>query len=238
MLALLLSLSAGAIEPDLVLQRVQETRAFRTHRNEKGAPAISDDTYRKAAGGKVMSGLVEVDGHKAKKVWGVAVVDTPIHKFWSAINDDKGKISYTKLAYAEVFSGGLCGSPRRVFQYLPVPLITDRWWVATMKANPGLQSQSGGLMREQTWATDGDFTLPTASAQEWGEKGMHVESTRGAWLLVDLDGSHTLVEYYTWADPGGSVPAGLASSMAAGGVENTVQAMTKLAEAGPNCSLK
>lgn len=235
---LFLILSAWAVEPELVLERVAETQEHRVHRLDRGAPKHSEAVYRKAASGKVTTGLIEVSGHKAKKAWGVAVVDVPIAKFWAAINDDKGKVGVTKLAYTEVFSGGLCGSPRRVFQYLPVPLLTDRWWVAVMRKNSTLQSKSAGSLRELTWATDGNFDLPTAAAKEWGDKGMHVESTKGAWLLIELDAGHTLVEYYTWSDPGGSVPAGMASNLAANGIEDTMKNMSTLAMRGTHCKLE
>lgn len=230
--------SSWSIEPEVVHKRLAEIESLRVKRIDAGAPSFSSSAYDKAAKGTVATGLIAIDGHKAKKAWGVAVVDVPIGAFWAAINDDKGKVGVTRLAYAEVLSGGLCGSPRRVFQFLPVPLVTDRWWIAEMNKNAGLMTASSGRVREMVWATDGNFDLPTPSSQEWGEKGIHVASTKGSWFLVDLDGSHTLVEYYTWSDPGGSLPAGMASSMAANGISGTMEDMANLARKGPNCKVE
>lgn len=63
-----------------------------------------------------------------------------------------------------------------------------------------------------------------------------VPFTEGGWLLADLGGGRTLVEYYAGSDPGGSIPAGLASRFAAGGIEDTIAAMAGLARKGPSCS--
>jgi hypothetical protein len=230
--------SSWSVEPEVVQQRLSEVQPLRAKRLDHNAPSFDRSAYDKAAKGTVATGLISIEGHKAKKAWGVAVVDVPIGAFWAAINDDPGKVGITRLAYAEVLSGGRCGSPRRVFQFLPVPLVTDRWWVTEMNMNSSLMSTSSGRVREMTWATDGNFDLPTASAKEWGDKGMHVASTQGSWFLVDLDGSSTLIEYYTWSDPGGSLPAGMASSMAASGISGTIDDMVTLARKGPYCKVE
>jgi len=181
---------------------------------------------------------ITVEGHKAKKAWAVAVLDVPIGRFWAAINDDKNKPDHSSLEYAEVLKGGVCGRDRRVFQFLPIGWgVTARWWVINVKANDAIEQASGGRVREQHWKTDGDWTVPTATARAWAEQGMHIDMTRGSWLLVDLDGEHTLVEYYTWADPGGALPAGFASRLAAGNIEDTFEAMTDLARKGPHCKI-
>ncbi|MCB9680420.1 MAG: hypothetical protein H6733_03035 [Alphaproteobacteria bacterium] len=226
---------AHAVEPSLVLARVDEVQALRALRLDAKAPAVPRSVYTEAAGGAVVTGLEQVEGHKAKQAWGVAIVDVPIARYWAAINDDASKVDYTRLDYAEILRGTACGSPRRVFQFLPVPLLTDRWWVIDIRANDALRTRSNGRVREQVWATDGDFATPTPTATAWAAKGMHIDFTRGAWLLIDLDGTSTLVEYYTWADPGGSVPAGLASSMAAGGIDDTIQSIATLATKGTRC---
>ena len=88
------------------------------------------------------------------------------------------------------------------------------------------------------WASDGDFTLPTASAKSWGDQGMHVEFTQGSWFLVDLGGGQTLVEYNTWSDPGGNISARVASSLAASSVDDNIRSMVKGAKAPPNCPIE
>lgn len=238
--ALALTLSpAHATTPEEVKARLAEIAPLRAKRLDDQAPTIPADAWETAVSkGKVETGLVSVEGHKAKKAWAVAVLDVPIGRFWAAINDDKNKPDHSSLDYAEVLKGGLCGRDRRVFQFLPIGWgVTARWWVIDVKANDALESASGGRVREQHWKSDGDWTVPTATAKAWAEQGMHIDMTRGSWLLVDLDGEHTLVEYYTWADPGGALPAGLASRLAAGNIEETFEAMTDLAKKGPACKI-
>mgnify|MGYP000998028898 CR=1 FL=1 len=185
--------------------------------------------------GKVVTGVVSVEGSAHKKAWGVAVLQAPIERLWAAINDDSSKVEHTQLDYLEILEGKVCQAPRRVFQFLPVPLLADRWWIVNVRYNEALHRATNGRVREQSWATDGRTDLPTPGTQAWGAKGIPVGFTRGSWLLVDLDGQSTLVEYYTWADPGGSIPAGIANSFADDGIEGTLRTMERLARAGTRC---
>lgn len=235
--AWMISLALG-VEPDLVLSRLAESEKLRSMRLDSKAPVLGADVFRRAANGEIVTGLVSVEGFAAKKAWGVAVFDVPIGRYWAAVNDDQSKVEWTQLDYAEILQGKLCDAPRRVFQFLPVPLMTDRWWIIDIRYNDALFAQTGGRIREQTWATNGDWTVPTASARTWADQGIHINSTNGSWVLVDLDGKHTLVQYYTWADAGGSIPAGIASSFAASGVDTTLSTIADLARKGTRCPIK
>lgn len=232
-----LTTARAAPSVDLVLTRAADAQRIASVRLDRRAPWPTEDTLRKAAAGTVVTGVLSVEGQVAKKAWGVAVVDAPISRFWAAINDDAHKAEWTPLDYAEVLSGKVCEAPRRVFQYVPIPLLTDRWWVMDVRYNTALATQTGGRIREQTWATNGDFTVTSAAAKAWADKGMHVTATTGSWLLVDLDGTSTLVEYNTWADPGGSVPLSLVNSIATSGIDDTFAAMTAFAKKGPGCPI-
>lgn len=232
------ALAGVAVPAPLMETRLAEIRPLRPQRLARDAPQLAGDTWTRAAAGEVVTGLQEVEGHRAKKVWAVAVVDVPVGRFWAAINDIGHKVAYTPLDYAEVVEGSPCRAPRREFQFLPIPIVTDRWWVVDVRYNDTLQRSSGGRLREQVWRTNGETTPPTPTAAVWAEKGMPIVSSQGSWFLVDLDGRHTLVEYYTWADPGGSIPPGLASSLAVSNVDETIAAMTKLAKDGPGCPVE
>lgn len=229
---------ALAIEPEMVVRRAADSEALRSVRLDSKAPVLDPSVIRRAANGEIVTGLVTVEGHAAKKVWGVAVFDVPIGRYWAAVNDDQSKVDVTPIDYAEILQGKLCDAPRRVFQFLPVPLMTDRWWIIDIRYNEALFARTQGRIREQSWATNGDWTLPTATTREWADKGMHINSTVGSWFLVDLDGSHTLVQYYTWSDAGGSIPAGMASSFAANGVDKTLKTLADLARTGTHCPIR
>jgi hypothetical protein len=225
----------AAVAADDVATRLEAVMAYRQMRITKSAPDIPASAYAKAADGTVATGLVDVEGHKARKAWGVGIVEVPIERVWAAVNDDRSKVEWTKLGHLELISGDYCAAERRVFQYLPVTLLADRWWVVDQTMNTALESASAGTMREVRWKSVGGDLGLTGAAAEWAARGIPVGFTEGSWLLVDLGDGHTLIEYYAWSDPGGSVPARLASTFAAGGINDTILAMANLARKGPTC---
>lgn len=187
--------AAHAVSPEPLQQRLRDADPLRAMRLDTEAPPHAEEVYLRALDKGVQTGTIDVPGSTVKGAWGVGVFDVSIGQYWAAISDDIGKTSYTRQTYGEVLEGERCQSPRRVFQFVPVPLASDRWWVSVQQENPAVSEPSGGQVREQTWATDGDFTVPTATAQAWADKGIPPASTRGSWWLVALDEGHTLVEY-------------------------------------------
>ncbi|MCB9693647.1 MAG: hypothetical protein H6736_17680 [Alphaproteobacteria bacterium] len=231
--------AALAFTGDELAARAEEVAA---HRAKSGlgdvTPGVPHALYRKAADGGVHTDLVAVPGHKAKQALGVAVLDVPIERFWSAVNDDVSKPSYTKLSYTEILEGELCGDRRLVFMYLPISMLSDRYWVVEARKNRALMDATGGAMREMTWDSRPAAIPPDRKAATYAAGGMEIGFAKGAWWLTSLGPGHTLVEYWTWTDPGGYVPAGLASSMAAGGIEDTIRQMGRLATEGGRCALQ
>jgi len=216
--------------------RVAEIVATRSQRNLDSAPTIERAAYDEALTGEVVTGLVEMEGSKARLAWGVGVVEQPADRFWAAVNDDRNKVAYTKLEHLELLEGDYCAPRRVVFQYLGVSLLTDRWWVVEQRHNTALAAATEGRLREMSWKSVAD--MPAAlndSAKQWADKGMPLPFTEGSWLVADLGDGRTLVEYYAWSDPGGNVPARMASSFAAGGISDTFATMAKLAAKGPTC---
>ncbi len=233
---ILLLTSALAATPEQVAQRVDEIRDLRKLRITEAIPTIDEAHYAVAARHEVSTDLQSVDGHKAKKAFGVVVLNAPIGRVWAAVNDENSKVAYTKIGFLEVLQGKACESGRRVFQYLPVRFVTDRWWIVEQTANDALFEASDGRVREMRWKSVDDAPS-TASSREWAEKGMRIAYTQGSWFLVEIDATHTLVEYYVWSDPGGSIPAGLASSFASGSIGETMMTMERLALDGPTCPI-
>jgi len=186
---------------------------------------------RKAAGGTIVTGL---DGRRA---WGVAVLDVPIGKLWAGLNDETRHPGYTPVTYSELLTGKVCESGRSVLQFLPVPVVADRWWIGHLRSNAALARASGNSVRELSWKSTVD---PAEVTSESGKKmigeGVPIGSTRGAWFLVAIDQFSTYVEYYSNTDPGAGVPAGISSRLAVGGVKSAIEAMQKFAKEGrPVC---
>ncbi len=234
-----LLMTAQAATPEQLLARVEEIASLKASRITSEAPTIPESMYRQAAAGKTATALLEAPGTAAKKAYGVAVVDVPIDRLWAAINDDVGKLAVTRLAYAEILEGSACAIPRTVFQYLPTPMIVaDRWWVSDFSENQTAASSSEGRVRELRWRSDGKRTPSTGEAATWASKGVPLAFSEGAWWLVDLDGSSTLIEYFTWSDPGGNLPAGLVSSFSAGSISGVIEDVAGLARSGPGCPVR
>lgn len=221
----------NAATPEQVSQRLADIEALRELRVEKTAPRPSAADVRKAAQGTVVSGLI------GRKAWAVAVMDVPIGKLWAGLNDETRQPGYTSIAYAELISGSLCKSNRRVFQYLPVPMISDRWWIGIRYSNSKLSQASGGSVREMYWRSSTDPTEVTSeAARKLMANAEPIGSTRGGWLLVAIDSFSTYVEYYANSDPGAGVPTSITNRLAAKGVRSTIEAMEKFAKEGrPVC---
>ena len=121
---------------------------------------------------------------------------------------------------------------------MPIPIVSDRWWIIRQRINTSLETESAGRVREMAWFPAAEQTgALTAEASAVAEQGMQVTHTYGGWFLVDLGGGQTLVEFWSWSDPGGNIPVRMASSFAAGGIEDTFGTMSDLARKGPSCKL-
>lgn len=221
-----------------VADRVSETQELRAKRLSSGAPTIPAEVYAGLKVGHVETGLEDVPGSKARKAWGVGVVDVPIAKLFAAINDDVNKVAISKLSHNVVLEGEPCGAHRVNFQYLPVPLLTDRWWVVELKMNGSIRTESDGRVREMAWTMVPDGVSKLGPAEKVvADGGMSVAATEGGWLLIDLDGAHTLIEFWSFADPGGNIPVRMAQSFASGGISDSILAMAAHGKAGPACTL-
>jgi len=222
---------AFAATYDQIQARLTEIEPLRESRLERGAPRSSEEDIRKAAQGTVS---VHVSGHKA---WATMVVNLPIGKFWAGLNDETRHPGYTAVAYSELLKGSPCQSGRAVLQYLPVPMVSDRWWIGHIRSNNSIARESSNSVREMVWRGSTDPSeVTTESGRKIIDKAEPVGSTRGGWLLVALDQFSTYVEYYSKTNPGEGIPASISSRLAAQGVRDNIAAMKKFATTGrPVC---
>jgi len=235
-IAMCLASAADAADVDQVLQRVTETREHRGLRLTPDAPSVQEDEYREAASGKIVTGVKPAAGAGVGKAYGVAVVDLPIGDLWSAVNDTEGQKPYSRMAYVEVVKGSKCESGRTILQVLPLPMVADRWWISDLTMNRALHQASQGRMREMSWESTNDRSAVTSEeGKKHIEAGTPVASSVGGWLLIDIDGSSTLIEYTMSTDPGGWIPSGLTTSFAAGGIKDNIRAIESFAREGAAC---
>jgi len=238
MLWMLAAAFAGTYDADALVAKVAETRVHRSHRLDGPLPTFSDDDYRKAARGKVVTGLLRVDGESNRVGYGMAVMDVGIDALWAGINSETQHIDLLPVDHIEVHDGSACADGRSVLMTASIPLITDRWWITTNTYNTALSEASGGAMRELGWASPANFSAQTLSptAQSATDGLVPIGFSKGAWFLVALDSGHTLVEYHSWVDPGGRVPGSAASMFATAGIEDTFEAMETYAQGSPYCT--
>lgn len=214
------------------LDEIDEQRALRTHPK---APQPSDADLSRALSGGVAAGLL-ADG----RAYGFAVVDVPIGRLWAALNDETRHPGYTPVSYSELLSGRICGGGRHVLQFLPVPMIDDRWWIGILTPNRELMTASGGAVRELSWRSSVDpAEVTSASGQAMIAQGVPIGYSRGAWFLVALDEQDTWLEYFLSSDPGAGIPSSMRSMFATRGVRESFSAMTRYAkEASPSCPIE
>lgn len=237
LLACLLT-TAFAVDADAVEARLAEIEALRELRIQRSAPRVASADVRKAAGGTVVTGLLSSD--TGSKAYGVAVVDVGIGRFWAALNDETRHPGYTAVSYSELVSGRVCQSGRRILQYLPVPMLSDRWWIGILTSNGKLMSQSGGSVRELSFASSTDPSEVTSeSGKKMIDNGVPLGFSKGGWFMVAVDDRHTYVEYYLHTDPGGRIPGSMASMFATKGVRQNIEAMVRYAkEAKSSCAIQ
>lgn len=209
-------------------ESLEQVRELRQLRMGKDAPPVPADAYARADQGTPVSGVYRPEGVDAGIGWGVVVYDQPIDRVWAAINNNAQMADVTPVSHSLVVQGEPCHSGRRAFEYLPISLFTDRWWIVELSHNAELFRASSERMWEMVW-NDHNETPLTAEVAQVASGGMPVQWARGGWLLVDLGDGRTLAEYHTWTHPGGSLPVRMASSLAGSAVKKTIQAMGELA---------
>jgi hypothetical protein len=237
-LAFLAAASGATVEQ--VEARLAEVQKYREMRLAAGAPKLSSAEVKKAAQGYLVTGLVDVPDQAADKAYGAKLMNIPIAQLWAGLNDETRHPGWTAVSYSELLEGQVCKSPRKVLQYLPVPMLADRWWIGILRENPDLSRESGGSVRELTFKSSVDpAEVTTASGKKIIAEAEPIGFAKGGWFLVAIDERSTWVEYYSWSDPGAGIPSSMASSLATRGVASTFDAMERFAKEGkPACPVK
>lgn len=223
-----------AFTPAEIQAKVAEIAPLRAQRLYRGAPPIPASAYAQIAEGAVVTGLVDVPGHAAKKAWGVGVVDVGIDALWAALNDEQQQVGDGALSYARVLRGAPCADGREVLMVMDIPVVSDRWYINHNRYNQAVASASGGRVRELFWdLSEHPEALPIPeSARPLLQDAVYVPSNTGSWWLIALDDNHTILEYSSWSDPGGNIPAGPATSFVAGTIEDSFEAVARVAKSG------
>jgi hypothetical protein len=210
---------------------LSDLQPLRKHRLCKASPRISATAYRAVPKDGVQSGIHIDAGHSIAKTWGLAIINLPVAYLWMAVNDEEAYPGTLPVTVSKIISGEPHKDGRYVFQKMSFPRpISDRWWIIHKNAGQDLYAVTEGKMWEACAANATNMSrVRGTSVEKYTENADMVNWTWAGWTLIPLSEHLTLVEYFSWTDPGGSVPAGPASRFAAGAVKRTMGKIELLA---------
>ena len=231
LLELLCSIVDAAPTSNDVVSVAERTQGLRVHRQANKLPTIPKETYAQVSINHIVTGLTDV-GDDAKVGWGVGIFPVSIEEMYAALNEEVQHVPSSPVNVTEVIQGTACTNGRVVFMNLPIPMLSDRWWVTTQGTSPEIRRVSQGQMAELTWNTIPNFTVSNLPShlQHHTVDGVHVQESSGGWLLIKIDDTHTLGEYHSWSDPNGYIPASIASTLSAQGIERVFDSMLQYAQ--------
>lgn len=216
-------LTVGATSPEALKRDLDRWRPLRLGGT---APTISMRQIKRAFSGEIVAGIEVVEKIKAGKGYALGVFDVPIERIWRGVCDEDHHAGVLKVDRSEVVAGTARAHGHTLYQYLDVPIVSDRWWLVQMSFNDRLYGVSETRAWEVSWTDrNGDEALKRRLGTRYTKKGVAVAWTKGAWLMVDLGDGRTFVEYHTWSDPGGKVPVGPATRFATREVRNNLKSM-------------
>jgi hypothetical protein len=193
---------ASCPSPDVVQSRLAEVDLERSARTTRFSTPPPWKQYGQAAGdvGKLFT---HRDG---KKGFGVVVIELPVEALWAAINDEDAHDleGYLPLKRSEIIGGTPRGPSRRVFQ-AGERMGLGRWWVTRTVMSGDLYAASEGAFWEVLWEDDMKSVDRDRPPVDDPPDLSPIKWSRGAWLLVPLGEDCTLLEHFTWSDPGGFV---------------------------------
>ena len=161
---------------------------------------------------------------------GVMVAGLPVGTLWMAINDEDHHADgdYLPIRYSQVIGGTSRGQSRLLFQYFR-KLGVGRWWVDQMDMDGELFERSERKLWELRWQDKMDsYDGSPPPEVSIDPKVPPIRETSGAWLLVPVTESCTLIEYTIRSDPGGLLSKAQLL-MARSVIRDTLEGMTRLA---------
>ncbi len=214
----------GCPAPDAVRSQLADAGLERAARTARFSTPPPRNLYDEAAG-QVGKLFTDRDGQKG---FGVVLVELPVEVLWRAINDedahDEG--GFLPLRRSQVVGGAPRGTTRRVFQ-AGEKMGLGRWWLTETTMSAALYEASGGRLWEAAWEADMKSAAKTPPVDDPPDLSP-IEWSRGAWLLVPLGDRCTLLEHFTWSQPGGFV--GLVQGLVLGrALRESVEGMVALA---------
>ena len=131
-LLLLAGLALSSAHADEATQIHQQLIALRAQRLAPGPPQVTVGQVRAALGGTTVTDLEMVEGVKAAKGYGLKVYDLPVAALWKAVVDERHHANYLPVQVSKVIRGDPTQTGRTIFQYIDLPVVSDRWWTVML----------------------------------------------------------------------------------------------------------
>ena len=170
--------------------------------------------------------------HKGARGFAVIVTPLPVERLWMALNDEDHHAlddGYLPVKHSEVIGGTPRGASRILFQYFQ-RMGFGRWWVSRVWMNRELYESTGGGLWEVLWEDRMDAVDPAQPPMSQVSSRLQpIRWSKGAWLLVPIAPECTLVEHFSWSEPGGMAGA-LRPFVLNRALRDTVVGLARMAE--------
>jgi hypothetical protein len=218
--------------PDDDYAHIVGLEEYRPMRLAQDVPSITESQLRAVLGGEPFGGIKIVEEVAAGLGYGAMLFPVGVEAIWATITDEDELDGELGLGVSAIVGGERYRDGRLLFQTLNLPFpVDDRYWVTKVSHNSPLFTGSQGAMWELSWTDAGvDVDLSAGAYATAIEGATKISWTTGAWLLIPLDADRTLVEYFAWSDPGGSVPRRLASKFVGRQVRATLRNVLELSQ--------
>jgi hypothetical protein len=191
---------------------VNELKGLRGYENFP----LTDAEYRQMLSGEVVFRGRQVPGTPLLEGVVGRVIELPAWKLWRVVVDENHHNEYMpQLKYACVLKGR--GHGRLIYDFLDIPMVSDRQWVVETTQRPDLWKQSGGRLWYTSFATPAnqkalidaglaDGRIPN-EIKELQEDAVTIRTSRASYTLIELGPSRSILEYRAFSDPAGQIPA-------------------------------
>jgi hypothetical protein len=227
------------ISSTALLTYIHSLDTYRQLRYYQDMPAFSDDDYRRIIAGKAQITYRDIAGSGLKKSLLGVILPISAEKLWLIVND-RNHFEYFFKGVTEAVILNRVGASVTTFQFLELPVVSNRYYVTTATVNLKLNQAAGGKMLESSWdaVTDPqpfiEAGLKNGSIKTTRQmllKGVLIKRNFGAWLLTPLPNNRTLLEYYLFSDPDGSIPDFAINKATRRTMENVAKLFSTLSEA-------
>lgn len=142
--------------------------------------------------------------------------------------DIEGAMRWSSAGLTDAQTLKRSGNAVHYYQYLAVPLISDRFWF--LEGTIMREGDRVGLRWEKTWDQGGPYASTYQEVVAAHPKAVEPPVNVGAWLF-DKAGDQVTASYLVCTDSGGAIPANLQAMATKGTLPTTVDDLVKEARA-------